>query len=368
MIYRLYGKTGERVSLLGFGGMRFQDIENRDECVETMMVAARAGVNYFDTALRYFGGKSEMIFGEAFTEMKHQGFPFLCATKTTATSEKEIRSNLETQLKRMKLDKIDFYHVWCVTDLMDWKERKRKGVLQAFLRMKEEGLIRHVCLSSHLVEDEIEELLKEDVFEGVLLGYSAYNFSFRRKALEAITRRGLGCVVMNPLGGGLIPRHPERFDFVRTREDETVVDGALRFLFAHENIHVVLVGAENPQQMQEAVSSLEGYQPIPKEKIEEIKTHIDQSFEGLCTGCRYCEVCPEGIPVSKMVNAYNYKLLEDDEKAVLQRIQWDWNIPPQEAEKCVGCGACEEACTQHLMIMEILKDISQMRKRVRSLE
>jgi uncharacterized protein len=82
MIYRNYGSTGARVSALGFGGMRFDDIDNHAECVEMMLAAARGGVNYFDTAPKYFGTKSEEVFGLGLAEMRRQSLPYYLATKT----------------------------------------------------------------------------------------------------------------------------------------------------------------------------------------------------------------------------------------------------------------------------------------------
>ncbi|MDP3179084.1 MAG: aldo/keto reductase, partial [Spirochaetaceae bacterium] len=209
MIYRNYGKTGERVSALGFGGMRFGAIDDVDACVEMMVKAAEGGVNYFDTAPDYFGVKSEMVFGAGLAELKRRGLPYLISTKTFKSEESAIRAEIEAQLSRLGVDAIDFYHVWCITGLPEWEQRKRSGVIEAFRKLKAEGLVRHICVSSHLIGDEIKELLQEEVFEGVLFGYSAYNFKTRRAAFDAIRSRGLGCVVMNPLGGGVIPEHPE---------------------------------------------------------------------------------------------------------------------------------------------------------------
>jgi hypothetical protein len=363
MLYREYGKTGKKISIVGFGGMRFEDINNREACVETMLEAARNGINYFDTAPAYFGVKSEEVFGEAFREFRRRGLPFYCSTKTGQAAEDDIRREIEDQLKRLDVATIDFYHIWCVTSLENWEERKRKNILNTFRSLKEEGLIRHISVSSHLIGDEIKELLMEGVFEGVLFGYSAHNFAFRQAAFEAIAEKNLGCVVMNPLGGGIIPQNPDVFDFVRTREDETVVEAALRFLFAHDRITAALVGFSNKEQVKEAVAAVEGYQPLSEEKFQKIKSGIQESFRDLCTGCQYCENCPEGIPISKMMDAYNQYLLLGQEQHALNQLKWHWNIPPSEADKCIGCGQCEEACTQHLNIIARLREISDMARR-----
>jgi len=361
MLYRQFGKTGKKVSLVGFGGMRFNELDDRKQCVEPLIEAAQEGVNYFDTAPAYFGVKSEEVFGEGFSEMRRQGLPFYCATKTTKSKEDEIQRELEGQLKRLRVDSIDFYHIWCLTSLDGWRERKRNGVLEAFAKLKQEGLIQHICVSSHLIGDEIKDLLMEGVFEGVLFGYSAYNFAFRQAAFEAIAKRKLGCVVMNPLGGGLIPRHPEIFGFIKTRRDQAVVEAALHFLFAHEDIHTTLVGFAGPEEVREVLRAVQSYRgDISAKHLKRIKNNAKQSFENLCTGCQYCENCPEGIPVSKFMGAYNYKTLYGDDKPMLDQLKWHWNLPAEEAEKCTGCGECEEACTQHLAIIERLKEIGEI--------
>ena len=360
MIYREYGKTGKKVSLLGFGGMRFGSIDDRAASVEMMVEAARAGITYFDTAPGYFGVKSEEVFGEGFRELKARKLPFYCATKTFKTTEAEIRKELEAQLKRLGLDAIDFYHVWCVASVENWRKRKKDGVLEAFRKMKDEGLIRHICVSSHLIGDQIKELLMEELFEGVLLGYSAYNFNVRRKAFDAIAERNLGCVVMNPLGGGLIPQNPGIFDFVKTHADETVAEGALRFLFSHERISSVLVGFETIQQVREAVKAVEGFHPISEAEIERMKKSLGDAFTDLCTGCQYCDSCPEDIQIPKLMEAYNHKRLKGTDQALLQRLAWHWNVPSSEAGKCTECGQCEELCTQHLPIISRMAEIAGM--------
>ena len=147
--------------------------------------------------------------------------------------------------------------------LESWEQRKTHGTIQTLKELKEEGLIRHICVSSHLPGDEIKSLLDEEVFEGVLFGYSAYNFPLRGAALEAVAARNLGCAVMNPLGGGLIPQNPKAFDYIKTREDQPIVEAALHFLFAHERINTVLVGFGELQEVREAVQAVETYSHAP---------------------------------------------------------------------------------------------------------
>ncbi|MFP4114655.1 MAG: aldo/keto reductase [Spirochaetota bacterium] len=358
MLYKNYGKTGKSVSVLGFGGMRFESIDERDTCVEMMVRAAEGGVNYFDTAPKYFGTKSEEAFGAGLAELRRRNLPYYLSTKTFESTETGIRKEIDAQLKRLNVDHIDFYHIWCITNLENWRERKRNGVLETFRKLKDEGIIRHICVSSHLIGDEIKELLMEGVFEGVLFGYSAYNFATRQKAFDAIREHNLGAVVMNPLGGGLIPSNPEIFSFVKTRDDESVTEAALRFLIAHDDITVSLVGFGTKEHVDEALRAVEGYRPITEAQLEAIKAGASANFEGICTGCGYCDNCPEAIPIPKMMDAYNQKRLYGDTQEMLNRLQYHWNIAPDLAAKCIECGRCEEACTQHLDIVNRLKEIA----------
>jgi len=359
MIYRTFGQTGIRVSAIGFGGMRFEDQKDVDKCASLVKASYNAGINYFDTAIGY--GDSEDIFGVALKEMKktRAGKPFYIATKTSKSEPKDIRKDLETSLKRMGLDYIDFYHVWCVLTLADFANRRTKGALTEFERLKEEGLINHICVSIHLTGDEIDKMLNDYPFEGILLGYSAMNFKYRDAGLDAAATLNRGVVVMNPLGGGIIPQHPERFSFVKTRQDETVVEGALRFLINDPRITVVLVGLSNEKQLREAVSAVDGFQPIPSQAIRTIRDGLQSSYNEMCTGCQYCDNCPEGIPVPKMMDAYNQYMLSHNAKNMLDRLYWHWGISADNEyiTKCSECGNCEEECTQKLPIINRLRYI-----------
>ncbi len=360
MIYREYGRTGEKVSILGFGGMRFGAVDDRDACTAMMVQAAESGINYFDTAPAYFGVKSEIAFGHGFAELRRRNLPFYSSTKTFQSTEKGIRKEIEAQLKRLGLSTIDFYHVWCITSLEEWRTRRKEGVIQVFRKLKEEGLIRHVCVSSHLIGDDIRELLMEGVFEGVLFGYSAYNFNVREKAFEAITAHDLGCVVMNPLGGGIIPSHPSLFSFLSTHPGETVVQGALRFLFSHEKITCSLVGFSTVEQVREAATAIDGFVPLSTAGIEKIKASLGPSFVDLCTGCQYCDSCPEGIPIPKLMEAWNHGKLYGRSAAITERLGWHWSVSPSEAARCTECGQCEKLCTQHLPIISRMAEIAAL--------
>jgi len=358
MLYRKYGQTGRDVSLLSFGGMRFADVDDHDRCVAMMVAAAEGGVNYFDTAPGYFETRSETVFGKGFAELRRRNLPFMSATKTFKSERDDIHRELEAQLRRLDLPAVDFYHIWCITELAAWDARKKNDILKTFARLKEEGLIRHVVVSSHLIGDEIKELLMEGVFEGVLFGYSAYNFRSREPALDAIREKRLGAVVMNPFGGGLVPQNGDRFAFLR-RPGESVSAAALRFIWDHQDITTALVGFDTIEHVRDALDAMDGYVPRTAEELTALKASAPESLEGICTGCGYCDDCPQGIPVPRFMDAYNQKILGGNAEAIATRLKWHWGgLDKTVAGRCVDCGKCEADCTQHLEIVKRLREIS----------
>jgi predicted aldo/keto reductase-like oxidoreductase len=363
MLYRKHGKSGVELSIVGFGGMRFKDIDNSDLCIEMMVEAAESGINYFDTAPLYFEKKGEEIFGEGFAELKNRKLPFYSSTKTFASKESAIRNELEAQLKRMNLDHIDFYHMWNVSTLEKWQMRKDDSIIKTFIKLKEEGLIKNICVSSHLIGDQIQELLKENIFDAVLFGYSAYNFTVRQAAFDIIKKYDIGCVVMNPLGGGIIPQHPQIFEHLKTYKNQPIVEAALHFIFAQNRITTALVGFSTVDEVHQAVKAAENYKVIPNSKMDEIKENVRDSFNDLCTGCQYCDNCPVDIPIPKYMDAYNHKkLYKDGDKQLLDRLKMHWFIPTDLAALCTECGQCEDICTQHLPIISRLKEIANLKK------
>ncbi len=354
-----YGKTGKDVSVIGFGGMRFSQPERTDEMAEIVLHAYRQGVNYFDTAPGYCGDKSEGIMGAALAQM--QPGTFFVSTKCSNPNGDELRRSLDRSLERLGVERIDFFHIWCLLSPDKWQQRKDGGAVAAAQKAREEGLIDHLVVSSHMSGQQLGQVLSEGVFQGVTLGYCAINFPFRDEAVELAGARQLGVVTMNPLGGGLIPQHAERFGFIRAEGDESVVQAALRFNVSNPHVTSALVGFSSKEQVDEAVEAVSDFQPYPREHIEAMRERILDSFEDLCTGCGYCLPCPEGIEIPKLMDAWNQRALRgEDPSHVVNRLKWHWGMRPEAARACSLCGVCETRCTQHLPIRDRLKEISAL--------
>jgi len=360
MWHKTYGKTGKEISVISFGGMRFENPADIDANAEVVLHAYERGVNYFDTAPGYCEDHSEDIVGAAVKQMKPG--TFYVATKCSSPDGDALRKSLEKSLKRLNVERIDFFHIWCVITLEQWRQRIDGGAVAEAVKARDEGLVSHLAISSHLPGEELKEVLAEGPFEGVTLGYCAINFPYRDAAVRAAGKAGLGVVTMNPLGGGLIPQNARRFDFIRSGDDPSAVTAALRFNVSNPHVTSALVGCTTKQHVDEAVDAVENFQPPDAAHIASMRQRILDAFEGLCTGCGYCLPCPQGLPIPKMMDAYNHKILSAGEgsQEIRDRLKWHWSLDPKDAADCSQCGDCEDKCTQHLPIRERLAEIAQL--------
>ena len=355
-----YGRTGHAISVIGFGGMRFAQPADLDRNAELVRYAHAQGINYFDTAPYYCDDRSEEIFGRILPRLPRDSF--CVSTKCSEADGAKLRASLERSLRRLGLETIDFFHIWCLLRPEDLPGRIAGGAVAAALRAKEEGLIRHLVVSTHLAGDDIAAVLASGYFEGVTLGYNVLNFPYRGAALDAAARHGVGVVTMNPLGGGLIPRNAGRLAFIQAPGDRDVVQAALRFNVSQPAVTCALVGFASEAEVDAAVAAVTDFTPYPAEHVERVKASLSAGFDGFCTGCGYCLPCPAELEIPKWMDVYNQKILDGSDAAMRDRLKWHWNLAPDVAAACLQCGDCETACTQHLPIRDRLAAIAALAK------
>jgi hypothetical protein len=363
MIYNQLGSTGKQVSAIGFGAMRFakDEYENDlDKCAELIVKACEMGINYIDTAPGYCDGMSEVIVGRAVSMLKNKPYISTKCGLWNATDASGAREMIEMSLKKMKVDTITVYNMWCIKTLGEYRQMTKKGgIYDGILKAKEEGLIEHICCSTHADGDTIAKVVADGKVDVVTLGYNALNFAYRRQGVKECHAKGLGVVVMNPLGGGVIPQYSEKFGFIKTSPDQTLVTAALKFLIGHPEISITLPGIANETELAECVAAAEDVAPVTEERIEEMRQSLNEKLNTLCTGCAYCDECPSGVPIPMLMDAYNSAILSGDINSVVNRLRWHWDLTPKAAAGCIKCGYCEPLCTQNLPIIERLTEIGQ---------
>ena len=385
MIYREYGKTGKKVSLLGFGGMRFKPEDLTDDaglhrCAEIVRCASREGVNYFDTAPGYCNGKSEEIFGIAFRDMPH---PFYVSTKSSITSERtadEVFIRIKNSLLVMGISKIHFFHMWSILDLDQYQRiMVPGGPYEGAVQAREEGLIDHICFSTHCPPDDIIRIINDGFFEGVTISFNVINYGSMLAILEAAGAKQMGVATMNSLGGGIIPQNPGYFAGMNTSSKSDVTSASLRFNSSFREVSIVLSGMTDMNQVVQnakALSSeIDTYHPYDRPVTE-----LSFSSDKLCSGCGYCRECPERIPIPEYMQAYNYRFFpdsdfmgmsiswfDDERKAannIFQRLRISSGILPESViNPCIQCGSCESVCTQKIPIISRLYDIFSLARK-----
>ncbi|MFC1725546.1 aldo/keto reductase [candidate division KSB1 bacterium] len=361
MIYRKYGKTGKKISLLGFGGMRFTD--NRKESINSLLRAVELGVNYFDTAPTYCNSTSEEIIGEALSRVK--GKEIYVSTKSSLMSDKtsdDVLKRIETSLKKLKVDKINIFHLWCVMNREHFEKLLVKnGPYEGALKAKEQGLVEHISFSTHASGEDIQYICDTGLFEGVLLGYNVINYKYRGPALAAAEKNNMGVVTMNPLGGGLLTKTFELFDFMEGDSNSRHISGALRFNASHREITSVLSGMSTVKEVEENVKTLENFSKPSPDFVEKVKKLYENLGDDFCTDCRYCVPCPQGIFIPAYMRAYDYHKMQRPDVGfgllkLFKNMLKEWTP----SSECIECGECEEKCTQHLKIIDSLEICSKV--------
>jgi predicted aldo/keto reductase-like oxidoreductase len=364
MIYKQYGHTGMRLSAVGFGGMRFDMSRSREENAELVRYACSQGINYFDTAPGYFDGQSEEIFGLAFKEMPGEYYVATKGMPVYHDTADKARKAVEESLKRLDTDHIDVYHVWCLRKMEHYELAMRPGgQYEGLLKCQEEGLISHIALSSHQPGGEVKRMVQDGKVVGVLLGVNLLNFPYRWDGVQAAYDAGMGVVAMNPLAGGIIPQNEALLSWL-AGPGETPTQAALRFAISCPQITVALNGFTTREQVDLACAIADSAEAFTDADLARVRAHLSANLNAACTACGYCDDCPQRIPIPSYMQYYNKKqIFGADDEAMIRALgfEHDWGLlatRQADADACIACGQCEEACTQHLNIVERLREIA----------
>ena len=383
MEYRELGKTGVKVSPLGFGIMRLPlksggranndttlDDMDLEQSIKMVREAIDAGVNYVDTAYNYLNGKSEeitrMILEDGYREKVH------LASKSPSWLWREkgdFDRILDEQLERLQTDCIEFYLLHCLNG-GTWKRAGRLGIIDDMLRARDEGRIRYIGFSFHDDYDLFEEILDAAPwdFVQIQLNYLDTDFQAGIKGMKKAAKRGMGVIVMEPLRGGTLVEVPKAaqkvFDDAANKRSN--VAWGLDYLWDMPEVSVVLSGMSSLEQERENVAlaneAKAGMLTAEDHRVlGQAKRAFDDCAAIPCTGCNYCvEYCPNHIVIPNNFAAYNLNFIYDDLE--MARNAYANEVPNfgRSAEYCVSCGKCEEHCPQHIKISEWLPRVHEL--------
>lgn len=368
MLMNEYKQTGLKVSGLGMGCMRLP--QNEDGSIDyeagfAMVDYALAhGINYFDTAYGYHGGKSEGFVGAALK--RHPRESFLLASKMPGWMVKEyadVERIFQEQLDRCQVEYFDFYlcHALSASGLEIYDKVE---ILPFLNRMRKEGKIRRLGFSFHDSPEVLKRIcaMNDWDFAQLQLNYLDWIAQDAKGQYEILTERGIPCVVMEPVrGGALAQLSPDASALLKdARPADSTASWAIRFAASLPNVLTVLSGMSNMEQMEDNVKTMSDFQPLSEAERETLMKALELYRANAtipCTGCRYCMDCPAGVDIPGVFKAYNHYGIERNGQKFLEEYK---ALEGCQADLCVSCGACQRVCPQAIHIPDRMKEIASL--------
>ncbi len=379
MLYREMGETGEKVSILGFGCMRLPtDGKNghidRKRATPLLDFALDSGVNYLDTAYSYHGvdiregGDSEIFLGEYLNE--HNRDEIYLSTKLPSwliEKKEDMERLLNLQLERLQTDYIDFYLIHSVKE-RNWSQLEELGLLDFLDAAVADGRIRYTGFSTHDGTELFKDVVDSYNWDMCLIQYNYLdeNIQAGSEGLKYAARRNMGIAIMEPLKGGVLGKYtPPEVNKIweNAPEKRTPAEWAFRYLWNHPEISTVLSGMNDMKHLVENLFTAEEGLPdsLSPEEIrimDEVKEAYQNKIEVACTACGYCMPCPNGVNIPECFNYLNQASMLNDASNIHSQYQFMLN-DEEKADNCLGCGVCEELCTQKLPIRDKMKLVKE---------
>jgi predicted aldo/keto reductase-like oxidoreductase len=365
MTYRTLGRTGLRVSQLGFGAMRLpmkgagaEAVVDRALAIPMIHRAFEAGVNYVDTAVGYCNADSQRAVGEALQGWRER---IVVSTKNPdyGTDEKAWWTHLENSLARLRVSAIDLYNHHGLNWKL-WTEAVEPRVSRWMAKARDQGLVRHVCCSFHDNNEALRKIVDTGYPSVITLQYNLLDRQLEDGIAYAHSK-GIGVVVMGPVGGGRLGSNSDVLGSMITGV-RRVPELALRFVLSNPNVSVALSGMSTLAQVEENVKIASAPVRLEPGDLTVLNTHL-QKLKAMadlyCTGCGYCLPCPKEVAIPRIFDFYNrgrvYGLWDDARRiyGLLGKIPW---LPGKHADACVECGECEKKCPQKIPIRRQLKE------------
>ena len=387
MTYRINKGNNDKVSILGYGCMRWpmksieegKKVIDQDEVNRLVDHALACGVNYFDAAPVYLQAECEAATGEALS--RHPRESYYIATKLSnfkdASREEGIRM-YKASLEAFRTDHIDYYLLHSIKDGETFRKRfLDNGLIDFLMEERKAGHIRNLGFSFHGNQQGFDELmdLHEKYhwdFVQIQLNYMDWNHAGRRNTnasyLQAeLDKKGIPSIIMEPLLGGRLADAPDHIvDRLKEMNPQgSIASWAFRFAGSHDGVLTVLSGMSCIEHLQDNLKTYSPLVPLTDQEkavLEDIARLRSEYPEIPCTQCQYCMPCPYGLDIPSIFTHYNKCVNEgfinDDKEDSEYRkdrraylVSYDIAIPTlRQADRCISCGICVSKCPQHIAI------------------
>ena len=349
-------RSGLTVTPVSIGAMRFP--RDLSDAVALVRHAIDAGMRYIDTSRGY--DESEWVLRAALKDgyrekviLSTKWAPWVMKVQDDDDgSAARTRRRIEESIARLGVGYLDFYQAWSIGSKADFEVvTKPGGMLEGILDAKRAGLVRHIGFTTHDSVENIAGYIEEASWcEVILFSYNLLSRTYA-PAIEAAHKKGIGTIVMNPVGGGKLAEHCAiLLDVALEVGAVSVADMAVRYVLSNANVDTILCGMTKRADVDDSVASANRprFSPAQMARIEALLDRVMGEEKAFCTGCRYCLPCPQGIDIPAVMSWIFDERHWGFADRAKRRYQHHSEPKP---DLCTKCGACEPKCTQKLAIM-----------------
>lgn len=330
---RILGRTGFEVSIVGFGGIPIQRVDE-EQAFKLLQEAYNQGINFIDTARGY--EESENLIGKAMEKIGRE--KFILATKSMARTYEGVKAEFEKSMADLRTNRIELFQFHNVKTEEELEIiLSDKGALRAIKEYQEQGKVIEIGITSHSV-DLLDKAIDTDEFSTIQYPYNPVERQ-GEKVFKKAKEKNLGIIIMKPLAGGAIAKG----------------ELCLRFIFENEDITVAIPGMASVDEVKENVNAGINYRPLTDSERAELKEEVDTLDGEFCRRCGYCAPCTVGIDIPTQFLMEGYYLRYDLQDWALSR----YEKMEKTAGDCIQCGECEPRCPYDLPIMKMLKRVEK---------
>jgi predicted aldo/keto reductase-like oxidoreductase len=338
---------------------------------QLILKAIEGGVNYFDTAYLYPGSEEALgriLESNGLRDKVH------IATKlpqSIGIKTEDFDKFFYILKKRLRTDYIDYYLMHNITSYKQWQALVEQGIEDWIAKKKANGEIRQIGFSFHGQRDEFPEIIDAYDWDFVQIQYNYINTNYQAgaKGLKKAAEKGLSVIIMEPLLGGKLatglPKEAAAL-FKKADPESTPVSWALRWLWNHSEVTVLLSGMNDPSQLEENLRLADASAPgmLSTEEIQTVEKVVkvfNESYKIPCTGCNYCMPCPKKINIPGFFSAYNASYAIGRSTGIMQYMTSSDALGKEShfASDCIECGKCEKHCPQGIKIRNELKAVKR---------
>jgi predicted aldo/keto reductase-like oxidoreductase len=407
MAIRENPRNGDKISLLGFGCMRWpmvkdasgKDVIDQEAVNEMVDYALEHGINYFDTSPAYLQGQSERAAGIALS--RHPRSSYFIATKLSNFGDRSREASIrmyEESFKEMQTDYFDYYLLHSIGRGGEDFFRKRyveNGMMDFLREEKAKGRIRNLGFSFHGAKEAFDSFMRlydegEFVWDfcQIEMNYVDWKHADGIRNVNAdylyaeLEKRGIPVVIMEPLLGGRLANVPMGISRqMKMRDpDKSAASWAFRFCGSYPGVLCILSGMTSMDPLLENIKTFGHFEPLNAEELDFMERMAVQMKEYPlvnCTNCKYCMPCPWGIDIPGIFQHYNTSITngtyaQSKEQKGYKKLRdayltsYDKAIPTvRQADHCIGCGECMIHCPQSIAIPDELHRIDQYVERLK---